>query len=502
MSNDTAAVEQRAAETIWNIADLIELQAQRRPAATALITPDRILTYRELDVAVRAVARRLLDSGVQAGQKVGVSMMQTSLHLMTLLAIARIGAVSVPVHVALPVSQRLAIVRRHGVCAIVSGRSEFRLDKVPFIDLGSVDLAAAVPPLPASECRADDPFRIVFSPGTTGEPKGVMYRHGYMLARSRSTMQSCMVDSHSCLLPMDLNFTAGFMYAMGTLLEGGAVVLGRIGAPGEMVNQVRSHAVTHWLLSPAIAEQVARLLVDDDIHFPSLIQLRIVGAKPGRRLLETLFERFTPNVFEHYGSMEIGVIAVATPALLRRVPESAGRVVPSITTQVVDQDDRPVLAGHSGRLRLKAPQMVDGYCGDPEKTASRFRDGWYYTGDRARIDADGLLFLAGREDDDIDIGGGTYDPREVEQVLQAYPSVREAAAFALPRRDGGAVLAAAVAVSARVSFDDLHAWARTRLGAQCPVSLFAVDELPRTTTGKMRRTEVAAMFAPGPTLRS
>ena len=92
MSNDTAAVEQRAAETIWNIADLIELQAQRRPAATALITPDRILTYRELDVAVRAVARRLLDSGVQAGQKVGVSMMQTSLHLMTLLAIARIGA--------------------------------------------------------------------------------------------------------------------------------------------------------------------------------------------------------------------------------------------------------------------------------------------------------------------------------------------------------------------------------------------------------------------------
>jgi acyl-coenzyme A synthetase/AMP-(fatty) acid ligase len=496
MSDNIPGSGKGAAKRIWNIAESVELQAARTPAAIALIALDRVWTYRELIVAVHAIARRLLDNGVQAGQMVGVSMMQTPMHLMTLLAIARVGAISVPVHVAIPPSRRLAVVRRYGVRAIVSGRAEFRLDGVPFIDLSTVHLAAAGPMLPVDGRGPDAPFRIVFSSGTTGEPKGVMYSHRYMLERTRSTMQTCMVNSDSRFLPMDLNFTVGFIYAIGMLLKGGAVVLGRTGAPDEMLHQVRAHAVTHWLLSPAIAEQVARLLADDHIHFPTLTHLRIVGGKPSRRLLDVLFARFTPDVFEHYGSTEAGVIAVATPDLLRRSPESAGRIVASVTAQVVDEDDQPVPAGRTGRLRLKTPQMVGGYYGNPEITARRFRDGWYYTGDLARIDIDGLMYLAGREDDVINIGGGKFDVRDVEQVLESHPMVREAAAFALPLPDGGAALAAVAAASGQLSVDSLHVWARERLGPQCPVRLFVVNDLPRTTTGKKQRERIAAMFAP------
>jgi acyl-coenzyme A synthetase/AMP-(fatty) acid ligase len=496
MNNNTPASSKGVAKRIWNIAESVEVQAGSTPAAIALIALDRVWTYRELIVAVHAIARKLLDSGVQAGQMVGVSMMQTPMHLMTLLAIARVGAISVPVHVATPPAQRLAIVRRYGVCVIVSGRTEFRLDGVPFIDLSTVPLIAAGRMLPIDERGPDAPFRIVFSSGTTGEPKGVMYSHRYMLERACATMQTCMVNSDSRLLPMDLNFTVGFVYAIGMLLKGGAVVLGRTGAPDEMLHQVRAHAVTHWLLSPAIAEQVARPLVDDHIHFPTLRHLRIGGGKPSRRLLDVLFTRFTPHVFEHYGSTEAGVIAVATPELLRRSPECAGRIVASITAQVVDNDDRPVPTGHIGRLRLKTPQMVDGYYGNPEITARRFRDGWYYTGDLACIDMDGLLYLAGREDDVVNIGGSKFDVRDIEQVLESHPSVREAAAFALPLPDGRAVLAAVAAASGQLSVDSLHAWARERLGPHCPVRLFVVDDLPRTATGKKQRERIAEMFAP------
>lgn len=496
MSDNTPAPGKGVAKQIWNIAEAVELQAGRTPAATALIALDRVWTYRELIVAVHAIARKLLDSGVRPGQTVGVSMKQTPLHLMTLLAIARIGAISVPVHVAIPSSQRLAIVRRYGVCAIVSGRVEFQLDGVPFIDLSTVHLAAAGRLLPIDGRGPDTPFRIVFSSGTTGEPKAIMYSHRYMLERTRSTIQTCVVNSDSRLLPMDLNFTVGFIYAIGVLLKGGAVVLGRTGASDEMLHQVRAHAVTHWLLSPAIAEQVARSLVDDYIHFPTLTHLRIVGGKPSRRLLDVLFSRFTPDVFEHYGSTEAAVIAVATPELLRSSPESAGRIVASATAQVVDKDDRPVPAGHIGCLRLKTPHMVDGYYGNPEITARRFRDGWYYTGDLARIDIDGLLYLAGREDDVVNIGGGKFDVRDIEQVLESHPMVREAAAFALPLPNGGAALAAVAAASGQLPVDSLHAWARERLGPHCPVRLFVVDDLPRTATGKKQREQIAAMFAP------
>ncbi len=499
--NVVVAVGHDEAQITTNIAELIELRAKRHPAAAALIALDRVWTHRELGVAVHAIARRLLDSGVQPAQRVGVSMMQTPLHLMTLLAIARIGAVSVPLHVAFPPTRRLALARRYEVRAIVSGRSEFRLDGVPFIDLSSVDLGAAVAPLPAWRGKPDDPCRIVLSSGTTGESKAVMYSYRHMLDRTRDTIQSFMVDSRSRFMPMDLNFAVGFVYAMGAMLEGGAVVLGRTGNADEMFHQVRLHAVTHWMLSPSIAAQIARWLPDDDTHFPTLIQLRIVGAKPGRELLETLFARFTPNVFEHYGLTEMGIAAVATPELLRRVPDTAGRILPSFGVQVVDEDDRPVPAGQTGHLRLKTPWMLDGYYENPEKTAYHFRHGWYYPGDLAHIDTDGLLFLTGRADDVINVAGAKFDPHEIQQGLQAHPMVREAAAFALPQPDGNAALAAAVMVAGHVSVDELHAWARVQLGLQCPDRLFIVDDLPRTPTGKIQRERIPAMFASRPVVQ-
>ncbi|WP_158602005.1 class I adenylate-forming enzyme family protein [Pararobbsia silviterrae] len=476
-----------------NIAEQVERQAKRRPAAIALITLERVWTYRELIVASHALARKLLESGVQPGHRIGVSMLQTPLHLMTVLALARIGAVSVPVHVAQPVAQRLAVVHRFGIAAIVSGRRDFALEVVPFIDLSGIDLTAPTD-LPACTTGPDDPFRIVLSSGTTGEPKGVLYGHRYMLDRTRHSMQSFHVDARSRLLPMDLNFTIGFVYAIGTLLEGGSVVLGPVTTPPDMVQQVRLLGVTHWLLSPIMAEQIGALMTDDDIHFPSVEHLRMTGAKPGQKLLDMLFRRFTPNVFEHYGLTEIGALSIATPELLRRAPDSAGRIDASMTVEVVGADDQPLPAGSVGSLRVKAPFMIDGYLGELDKATSRFRNGWYYTGDFAHIDAEGLLFVAGREDNVINIGGSKFAPWDIEHVLQSHPLVREAIVFALPQSDGLPVLAAALAVSNDVSIDELHVWARSRLGPRTPARLFVVDALPRTITGKVQRERIGALL--------
>ena len=336
----TDATTDTPVDAFCNITEVIEAQAQQHPTALAIIVPDRVFSYRELVRAVQAIGRRLLDGGVKPGQVVGVSMAQTALHLLTLLAIARIGAVSVPAHPALPRDRRLLAAQRFGASVIVSGRTEMQLDGLPFISLADLDLKASVQPLPAAQTRAADPCWISLSSGTSGDPKGVLRSHGYMLDRvDKSTYER---TPHSRLMPMDLNFGVGFGQAMRMLVAGGAVVLSPDSQPASFVHMVRAHAVTHWLLSPAWAEDILPLLEDDDIHFPSLVHLLIIGAPPGTRLLDAMFRKFTPNVFLSYGTSEVGPVAVATPEILKNVPSSAGTIVPWVQAEIVDARNRRV----------------------------------------------------------------------------------------------------------------------------------------------------------------
>src|ERR1700722_14269893 len=133
---------------------------------------------------------------------------------------------------------------------------------------------------------------------------------------------------------MDLTFGIGFGQSMRMLVAGGTVVLTPNSLPANLAYMVRAHAVTHWLLSPALAEQILPLLQDDDIHFPSVIYLEIVGATPNKRLLDALFRKFTPNVHVVYGTVEVGPVAAATPEILRRKPSSVGVFMPGVEAEI------------------------------------------------------------------------------------------------------------------------------------------------------------------------
>ncbi|WP_206951776.1 class I adenylate-forming enzyme family protein [Trinickia acidisoli] len=494
MTDDMTIKQFGVADGVWNITEVIEQQARRRPAALALILPDCVLSYRELITAVHVVALKLMANGVQARQTIGISMGQTGMHLVTLLAIARIGAIAVPLHSALSAERRVLAARRFSVSAVVSGREDMRLEGWPFISLSAIDLSRRVPLLPATRTQADDPCWISLSSGTTGDPKGVLRTHGYLLDRvAKSTY---VRGPQTRMLPMDLNFGVGFGQSMRILVLGGTVVLSPDRSPANLAYMVRSHAVTHWLLSPAMAEEILALLDDDDIHFPSLTYLQILGGMPSPRLLDALFRKFTPNVHVDYGTSEIGPVAVAVPDILRRAPASVGRVVPWVRLEVVDDDDRPVPLGESGRLRVKLDHMFDSYHLDPSLTSERFRDGWHYPRDRARLDAEGLLYIEGREDDVFNVGGNKVHFRDLESVFEKHPAVREAAAFVLPQHSGRDLLAVAVIAARSVPGDELMAWALGKLGPISPEKLFFVDEFARTATGKVLRDRLTESFAP------
>jgi acyl-coenzyme A synthetase/AMP-(fatty) acid ligase len=422
-------------------------------------------------------------------------MEQTPLHLVTLLAIARIGAIAVPLHTALAPERRILAARRFNAMTVVSGRDDMRLEGLPFVQLSAVDLGRRVPLLPATKTQADDPCWISLSSGTTGDPKGVLRTHGYMLDRVAKSTD--IRDSNSRLLPLDLNFAVGFGQAMRMLVIGGAVVLSPHRSPANLAYMVRSHAVTHWLLSPAMAEDILALLEDDDIHFPSVTSLRMLGGAPSPRLLDALLRKFTPHVYADYGTSEVGPVAVASAEMMQRAADCAGHVVPWATVEIVDEEDRLLPAGRSGRLRMKVEQMFDRYHLDEPLTDQRFRDGWYYPHDRARLDADGLLYIEGREDHVFNVSGNKVAFRDVESVLETHPAVREAAAFVLPQAAGRDLLAVAVVAvtSAGARADELLTWAVQKLGPIAPEKLFFVDEFPRTVTGKVLRDRLSESYA-------
>lgn len=492
MTDDTTTKQSGDAAGSWNITEVIEQRAARHPAALALILPDRVLSYRELITAVHIVALKLLANGVQARQTVGVSMGQTSLHLVTLLAIARIGAIALPLHSVLPLERRILAAQRFDISAVVSGREEMKLDGWPFIALSAVDLGRHVPLLPATRTSPDDPCWISLSSGTTGDPKGVLRTHGYLL--DRIAKSPYVRGPQSRMLPMDLNFGVGFGQSIRMLILGGTLVLSPDRLPANLAYMVRSHGVTHWLLSPAMAEEILPLLKENDIHFPSLTYLQIVGGMPNPRLLDALFRKFTPNVYVDYGTSELGPVAHATPDVLKRAPTSVGRVLPWVQLEVVDNEDRLVPAGQSGSLRLKLEHMFESYHLDPTLTSERFRGGWYYPRDRARLDTEGLLYIEGREDDVFNVGGSKIYFRDVDSVLETHPVVREAATFVLQQPAGRDLLAVAVITARPMPRDELLEWARGKLGPISPEKLFFVDGFARTETGKVLREKLPDLF--------
>ncbi len=483
-----------------NVVEAVFGQAARSPASPALILRDRVLSFRELAQAINRLAAILLDAGVRPGQVAGLSMGQTPLHLMTQLALAQVGAVSLPVHAMIPQQRRLLAAARFDAKWIISGREDMRLDDLPFINLGQVDLSPReVPSTPVAQVGADVPFRIALSSGTSGDPKGVLFTHGYMLDRLAKTNYACTPLSR--IVVMDLNFAIGFVFAIGMLAAGGAVIFPASSSAADMVTAVNAHAATHWLLSPAQAREISGLLDYDDIHFPTLEHLRIVGATPDAKLLRILKARFSANVFVPYGSTEMGPVSIASPEILAVHPDCSGRLFPWARAEIVDENDQLLPAGHSGQLRLQVEGMVAGYFRDAQHSAENFRAGWYYPGDRAHINDDGLLFIEGREDDVLNLNGSKIRPGDVEAVLLEHPAVADAAALVLEEAVGREFLAAAVIVSAPLEMEDLISFAAERLGPLTPRRIIRMQRFPRNTTGKLLRGQLAqeigqAMAAP------
>lgn len=463
--------------------------AARDPQAVAFISSDAPTTYREMRALLAAAVRRLREEGIKPGDPVALTMSQSPLHTITFLALARLGALVVPVTPFLRPADRIEAFRKYAVRIAISDRSDAAPPGVPLLLLQSLsakgdDALGDSGFTPA----ADTPLRIAMTSGTTGVPRGTLQTQGRFL--QRLDRMECDVVERPRVLPPNLHITTGLMQAMHALCRGGTVVFPRGYDTEPFFDAIRRHGVTHVGLPPANLALMLEALPEDGPAFPTIRHLRIMGGTPSPEFLERTRRRFSPNIYLPYGLGEIGIVAMATPETLAREPRSAGPLLPDVRMDVLDEAGRVLPRGETGEIRVSFDGMATSYYGPDAGDRTRFRDGWFHPGDFGHISAQGLVFVEGRIDDIVNIGGRKVSPRFVETILEEFPGVREAAVFVDGEDPAGKRIAAAIVSSGAVDLAKLDAYARKELDVRAPARYVAVESLPRNAMGKLIRSEL------------
>jgi fatty-acyl-CoA synthase len=495
---------------MWGVWHWLERRADINPEKPALIDGARVLTYRALRDRVATVASGLRARGVARGDRVAVLSVNRAEYVETLFAAARLGAIVVPLNwrlaapeVAFQVgdSEPKVLLVDPALSSLVDAvRAHPELRPVKTV----VAFDAETPPLPATEPysalletpasepegRFDDPFLIMYTSGTTGRPKGAVLSQATQFWNSvniGAAVDLTSADVTLNVLPMFHTGGIG-LFTLPSLHHGATAVLQRAFDPDETTRLVARHGVTAMFGVPAI---YLALLASEAFRAADLTRTRFScgGAPCPLTVIETFRDRGL--LFQQgYGLTETAPTCLLIPAAdAFRKAGSAGKAAIHVETRVVDDGGRDVPPGGTGEVWTRGPNLFSGYWRRPDATAEVFsEDGWFKTGDLARIDDEGFIFIVDRKKDMIISGGENIYPAEVEDVLYRHPAIAEVAVIGVPHDRWGETPTAIVVLKpgARLTAEELVAFCEGRLARfKIPRTVAFVDVLPRNAAGKV-----------------
>jgi amino acid adenylation domain-containing protein/non-ribosomal peptide synthase protein (TIGR01720 family) len=497
-------------------------RAAEDPGALAVVAGEERLTYGELARRAERLARRLRALGLGREAVVGLAVGRSLALAVGVLGILEAGAAWVPLDPALPAERLAFLLADSGARAVVT--EERFAARLPTGELPVLFARAAEPgetaeppgePLPQVSPR--DLAYVLYTSGTTGQPKGVMVEHGqlaWILAASRRALGWGRDERVLALAPF--SFDISIWELLEPLTQGGACEIFPLDPAPDLVRLAQSLRVaTRMHAVPALMRQVAATIRDEGGDYPRLRALYMAGeAVPAALQAEiaSLFPGVDVRVL--YGPTEGAVFCSGWRVAGDGRTAPLGRAFPGASFRLVDPAGPaglaglPVPIGAPGELWLGGAGVARGYRGRPERTAERFVPGpagerWYRTGDLARLGPDGNLEFLGRLDDQVKIRGVRIEPGEIEAALSALPEVREAAVLALPHEPGDRRLVAFVVPETpgdgSCDPERLAAGLRAVLPEPLvPAAFVALPALPRTAHGKLDRRALAAL-APTPT---
>lgn len=482
-----------------NVTDLLTQHARNRPGHPALIGPERVLTYRDLHLAVLGAAMRLRAAGVGPGDLVALALGNTLAHPVLFFAIARLGAAVQPIHHLTSPPEMARQARSFGAKLVIVEERQPLPPDVPAMVVDPAWLDARLTPPVAGDFPADDslPILLALSSGTTNLPKGPLLTHRQFWQRTLTNIATARIGPFERYLSViSPHFSGGRALMTTTLLCGGTAVVPPPTETAEaLVAAAAEHHITLMYLVPTLLRALLAFKSPRFPLFPSLRALLSSGSliRPEER--HAIRERLSPHFHEVYATSEAGIVSALSPEQQIEFPDSVGQPAFGIDVEIADDDHRPVAApGTIGQLRFRGACVPDSFYRNPEASAAAFHDGWYYPGDLAAMNELGFIFLKGRVDDLIDRDGVKIRPAEIEAVLLESPMVAEAAVVGVPAENERTEVVAVVVLAAPGDERDLLRFCTSRLAAPVrPVRVFAIQQMPKTAIGKIDKVKLRSM---------
>jgi len=494
-----------------HLTSTLERAARIAPDKPALVTDDTEITYGELKDAARRAATVFIDRGVAPGEAVAVLTYNTPGFVIAAFGAWYAGAVLVPVNhklagpeIAFAVQQSGA---RLGVAAGELAATAAGATDIPWLTteaghdgLDSFDdLLATAAPIPAAvDDDLDAPAQILYTSGTTSSPKGCVHTH-----RTLSTVSPLIATTlgftseERFLLSMPIWHAAPLNDWLLTMISLAATtVLQREYHPQHFLEAVQRHRITAFFGSPIaylmpvqLAEAGRLDLADYDLS--TVTRWLYGGASLGEPTARLLIDSYrSEHFFQVYGMSEMGPVGTALyPHEQLSKAGSIGRGgMFGVDLRVVDADGTDVGPGGIGEIWLRADTAMTGYLNNPEATAAAFEGPWFRTGDVARIDDDGYLYVVDRLKDIIIVGGENVHSQEVEEALRGHPRVADVAVVGRPHPEWGETVVAACVPSdgAEVTVEEVREFLADKLARyKLPREVLTVDALPRNPSGKI-----------------
>jgi carnitine-CoA ligase len=498
----------------YTLRGAFESRGQRDPRRPFMLFDRKTTTWQEFAAAVNRAARLLTAKGIKQGDRVGVMGTNSDSHVLLLFALARIGAIMVPVNPEFGVQEARYVLHHAEVSGVLA--SEHTIDIVreacrglasePWFLLldGSghdlpllrdvIDRAPEDVRLP-EDISADATCLIVYTSGTTGFPKGAMHSQRSFVTCGEAFVQRVhLQDNDRVMIVLPLfHINALFYSVAGTLAAGASMAI----VPRFSASTFWQAAVDTGATEVNIIEAIGTILKNRprSEFRPGHGIRKVYGVRES--VADTFRDEFgIPHLIGGYGMTEIpgvtcnpfdGPQKKGSMGPIGRHPDPSR---PWAECCVVDDEGRDVGAGNMGELVVKTPILMQGYFRDPEQTKAAFRDGWFLTGDLVRRDEDGYFYFVSRKKDIIRRRGENIAGAELDRVVSTHPAVHEAAAIAVPSELGeDEILVAVVPKSGqRVTAEEIAQWCRERLAPmKVPRFVAVVDELPHTPTHKVAK---------------
>jgi acyl-CoA synthetase (AMP-forming)/AMP-acid ligase II len=517
--NETCLTEinldlQESHNVIWREYELIE----NNPAGEYR----RDMTWRVFDEKANRMANLLLKRGIRKGEKVAILMMNCLEWLPIYFGILKAGAVAVPLNFRYTAEEIKYCLNLSDTIALIFGpefigRMEAIYDQIPkvrtlfFAGENRPTFAENYDRLTANCCSEapdiklndEDDAAVYFSSGTTGFPKAILHSHASLVSACVTEQKhhgQTREDNFLCIPP--LYHTGAKMHWFGSLISGSKAVLLRGIKPEWILRTVSEEKITNvWLLVPW-AQDILDAIDRGDVRLEDydLSQWRImhIGAQPVPPSLIQRWKKYFPN---HLYDTNYGLSESIGPGCVHLGVENIHKVgaigIPGYGWEVmiVDEYKKPVEKGQVGELAVKGPGVMKCYYKDPEATAAVLQDGWLFTGDMARMDEDGFIFLVDRKKDVIISGGENIYPVQIEDFLRAHDAIKDAAVIGLPDKRQGELAAAIIELKpgCTCTEDDINAFCLSLPRYKRPKKII-FDKVPRNPTGKIEKPKLREKY--------